>query len=97
MKKRSTQAALSSSAASRPSTPTTRLEQDTMGELAVPATAYYGVQTARALENFPISALRFPRAMIRALGRIKRAAATVNQSLGLARQDHRQGHYAGGY
>ena len=83
MKKRSTQAALSSSAASRLSTPATRLEQDTMGELAVPATAYYGVQTARALENFPISALRFPRAMIRALGRIKRAAATVNQSLGL--------------
>ena len=54
-----------------------------MGELAVPATAYYGVQTARALENFPISSLRFPRAMIRAMGLIKRAAATVNQSLGL--------------
>ena len=66
-----------------PSTPATRLERDSMGELAVPATAYYGVQTARAIENFPISALRFPRAMIRALGRIKRAAATVNQSLGL--------------
>ena len=65
------------------SSSTTRLERDTMGELAVPATAYYGVQTARAIENFPISALRFPRAMIRALGRIKRAAATVNQSLGL--------------
>ena len=82
-KKRSTQAAMSSSPARRPSAPATRLERDTMGELAVPATAYYGVQTARALENFPISALRFPRAMIRALGRIKRAAATVNQSLGL--------------
>jgi fumarate hydratase, class II len=83
MKKRSTPAALSPSPARRPSLPTMRLERDTMGELAVPATAYYGVQTARALANFPISALRFPRAMIRALGRIKRAAATVNQSLGL--------------
>jgi len=61
----------------------TRIERDTMGELAVPASAYYGVQTARAIENFPISSLRFPRAMIRAMGLIKRAAATVNQSLGL--------------
>ncbi|MFI5224932.1 MAG: lyase family protein, partial [Nitrospirales bacterium] len=61
----------------------TRVERDTMGELAVPATAYYGVQTARAIENFPISSLRFPRAMIRAMGIIKRAAARVNQSLGL--------------
>ena len=65
------------------STGATRVERDTMGELAVPATAYYGVQTARAIENFPISSLRFPRAMIRAMGMIKRAAATVNQSLGL--------------
>ncbi len=66
-----------------PSSPATRIERDTMGALAVPTTAYYGVQTARAIENFPISALRFPRAMIRAMGLIKRAAATVNQSLGL--------------
>ena len=65
------------------STGATRLERDTMGELAVPADAYYGVQTARAIENFPISSLRFPRAMIRAMGLIKRAAAAVNQSLGL--------------
>ena len=65
------------------SSPATRVERDTMGELAVPATAYYGVQTARAIENFPISSLRFPRAMIRAMGLIKRAAATVNHSLGL--------------
>ncbi|MCP9456052.1 MAG: class II fumarate hydratase [Nitrospira sp.] len=60
-----------------------RIERDTMGELAVPADAYYGVQTARAIENFPISSLRMPRSMIRALGLIKRAAATVNSSLGL--------------
>jgi fumarate hydratase class II len=61
----------------------TRLERDTMGELAVPASAYYGVQTARAIENFPISDLRFPRSFIRAMGLIKGAAATVNVSLGL--------------
>ena len=60
----------------------TRLERDSMGELAVPADAYYGVQTARAIENFPISNLRFPRSFIRAMGLIKHAAATVNQSLG---------------
>jgi fumarate hydratase class II len=62
---------------------TTRIERDTMGELAVPADAYYGVQTARAIENFPISPLRMPRSMIRAMGLIKRAAASVNHSLGL--------------
>ena len=62
---------------------TMRIERDTMGELAVPADAYYGVQTARAIENFPISSLRMPRSIIRAMGQIKRAAASVNQSLGL--------------
>jgi fumarate hydratase, class II len=61
----------------------TRIERDTMGELAVPADAYYGVQTARAIENFPISPLRMPRSVIRAMGMIKRAAASVNHSLGL--------------
>ena len=60
-----------------------RIERDTMGELAVPADAYYGVQTARAIENFPISPLRMPRSMIRSMGLIKRAAAAVNHSLGL--------------
>ncbi|MGC4095774.1 MAG: class II fumarate hydratase [Nitrospira sp.] len=66
----------------KPST-STRIERDTMGELAVPTEAYYGVQTARAIENFPISSLRMPRAVIRAMGLIKRAAATVNHALGL--------------
>lgn len=61
----------------------TRIERDTMGELAVPADAYYGVQTARAIENFPISPLCMPRSVIRAMGLIKRAAASVNHSLGL--------------
>jgi len=60
----------------------TRLERDTMGELAVPADAYYGVQTARAIEKFPISALRIPRSMLRALGLLKAAAARVNAELG---------------
>src|SRR4026207_236357 len=64
----------------------TRTERDTMGELAVPANAYYGVQTARAIENFPISSLRMPRSVIRAMGLIKRAAAAVNRSLGLLAQ-----------
>ena len=63
-----------------------RIERDTMGELAVPAAAYYGVQTARAIENFPISSLRMPRSVIRAMGLIKRAAAAVNHSLGLLPQ-----------
>ncbi|TKS59904.1 MAG: class II fumarate hydratase [Nitrospira sp.] len=70
-------------AASSGSTAATRIERDTMGELAVPADAYYGVQTARAIENFPISPLRMPRSVIRAMGMIKRAAASVNHSLGL--------------
>lgn len=65
------------------SSASTRIERDTMGELAVPTEAYYGVQTARAIENFPISSLRMPRAVIRAMGTIKRAGATVNHSLGL--------------
>jgi fumarate hydratase, class II len=64
----------------------TRIERDTMGELAVPANAYYGVQTARAIENFPISSMRMPRSLIRAMGLIKRAAASVNHSLGLLAQ-----------
>jgi fumarate hydratase class II len=59
-----------------------RIERDTMGEMRVPAQALYGAQTARAVENFPISALRFPRPFIRALGLIKSAAARVNARLG---------------
>jgi fumarate hydratase class II len=53
-----------------------------MGEMRVPAEALYGAQTARAIENFPISGLRFPRPFIRALGLIKSAAARVNRELG---------------
>jgi len=60
-----------------------RIEVDSMGEVRVPETAYYGAQTQRAVENFPISGIRFPRAFIRALGLIKRASARVNLEIGL--------------
>ena len=60
-----------------------RTERDSMGEIQVPQDAYYGAQTQRAVENFPISGRRFPRGFIAALGMIKRAAATVNEELGL--------------
>ena len=58
-----------------------RIEHDTMGEMRVPAAALYGAQTQRAVENFPISGLRFQRPFIRALGLIKSAAARVNGRL----------------
>jgi len=61
----------------------TRTERDSLGELQVPVSAYYGVQTMRAKENFPISDLRFPRAFIKAMGQIKGAAAQANMQLGL--------------
>ena len=60
-----------------------RLERDSMGEMSVPAEAYYGASTMRAVLNFPISDLRKPRAFIRALGQIKQAASRVNRDLGL--------------
>ncbi|HLI06196.1 MAG TPA: class II fumarate hydratase [Ktedonobacteraceae bacterium] len=61
----------------------TRIERDSMGEMRVPAAAYYGASTQRAVLNFPISDLRFPRSFIRALGQIKQAAAQTNEALGL--------------
>ncbi|HEY5296913.1 MAG TPA: class II fumarate hydratase [Verrucomicrobiae bacterium] len=60
-----------------------RIESDSMGEMQIPADAYYGAQTARAVENFPISNVRFPRPFIRALGLIKKYAAAANAALGL--------------
>ncbi len=62
--------------------PRMRKEKDSMGELDVPASAYYGATTQRALLNFPISGLRFGRSFIRAIGQIKQAAAEVNKDLG---------------
>ncbi len=60
-----------------------RTEKDSMGEMQVPDDVLYGAQTARAMENFPISGRGLGREMIRALGLIKGAAAAVNQELGL--------------
>jgi fumarate hydratase class II len=62
--------------------PPLRAEHDTLGELLVPASALYGAQTQRAIENFPVSGLRMPRAFIRALALIKYAAADANGRLG---------------
>jgi fumarate hydratase, class II len=62
---------------------TTRTEKDSLGEMQVPAAALYGAQTQRAVENFPVSNLRFPRSFIAALGTIKKAAAETNVELGL--------------
>ncbi len=63
--------------------PATRTEHDALGEYPVPASAYYGIDTARAVANFPISSLRFQRPFIRALGALKQAAARANRDLGL--------------
>ena len=59
----------------------TRTEKDSMGEMQIPAHAYYGAQTGRAVENFPISELRFSRRFIAAMGLIKWSAAEVNHRL----------------
>ncbi len=59
-----------------------RIEADSLGEVQVPADAYYGAQTARAVDNFPISGLVFPRRFIRALGLIKLACARANMDVG---------------
>jgi len=59
------------------------MERDSMGEMEVPADAYYGASTQRAVLNFPISGQPFPRRFIRALGLVKKAAAQTNSELGL--------------
>ncbi len=60
-----------------------RTEKDSLGKVEVPAEAMYGAQTARAVENFPISGMRASPFLIRALGMVKRAAAEANGELGL--------------
>ncbi|MBN1516167.1 class II fumarate hydratase [Candidatus Sumerlaeota bacterium] len=60
-----------------------RIEKDSLGEIRVPAEALYSAQTQRAVDNFPISGIRFPRPFIRALGLIKAAAAQANLELAL--------------
>jgi fumarate hydratase class II len=59
-----------------------RIEKDSMGDVKVPAQAYYASQTQRAVENFPISGQPLPKRLIRALGLVKVAAATANNELG---------------
>ena len=65
----------------------TRIERDSLGEVNVPADALYGVQTQRAVENFPISGLKPWRAFVWSMATIKRAAAEVNLELGLLDAD----------
>ncbi len=60
----------------------TRTERDSLGDVEVPASVYYGAQTERARQNFPVSGLRFHRRFIAALGMIKSEAAAVNASQG---------------
>ena len=60
----------------------TRTETDSLGNVEVPSSALYGAQTQRAYQNFPVSGLRLPRRVIRALALIKKAAAEVNRDSG---------------
>ncbi|MFC7236240.1 class II fumarate hydratase [Halosegnis marinus] len=60
-----------------------RTEEDSLGEMQVPADAYWGAQTQRAVENFPVSGVSFGRRFVRALGVVKKSAARANNDLGL--------------
>ncbi|MFO0967632.1 MAG: class II fumarate hydratase [Gemmataceae bacterium] len=64
-----------------------RIEKDSMGEVKVPAKAYYGAQTQRAVENFPISGQALPKRLIRALGLVKVAAAVANRDVGKLKKE----------
>jgi len=64
-----------------------RVERDSLGEMRVPEDAYWGAQTQRAVENFPISGITFGRRFVRALGVVKKAAARANADLGLVPED----------
>ena len=66
-----------------------RKEKDTMGVMQVPDDAYYGAQTQRAIENFPISGITISKSMIRALGIIKRSASMVNHKLGILDEERK--------
>ena len=67
-----------------------RTEADSLGEMRVPVDAYWGAQTQRAVENFPISGITFSRRFIRALGIVKKAAALANNDLGLVDDEKRE-------
>jgi len=64
----------------------TRIEKDSLGQIEVPAAAYYGAQTERARRNFPVSGITFPRRFIAALGMIKAEAAAVNAAMGIVEE-----------
>ena len=64
-----------------------RVESDSMGKMKVPSDAYYGAQTARAVENFPVSGRTLPRGFIRAMGLVKLAAAQTNAELGFLKKN----------
>ncbi len=66
---------------------TARREKDSLGEKEVPADAYYGLQSVRAMENFPISGLRKHSRMVEAMAMVKKAAALANAELGLLKPD----------
>ncbi len=66
-----------------------RKEKDSMGDMQIPDDTYYGAQTQRAVENFPISGITISNSMIKALGKIKRSAAIVNHELGLLDDDRK--------
>jgi aspartate ammonia-lyase len=68
----------------------TRTEKDSLGTKEIPAGVYYGIQTARAVENYPISGMRAHSTFIQALGMIKQAAAEANEELGLV--DEKRAH-----
>ena len=65
----------------------TRIEKDSLGEVEVPAGAYYGAQTERARRNFPVSGLTLPRRFLAAVALIKGEAAAVNEELGIVPPD----------
>ena len=67
-----------------------RTERDSMGEISLPAQAYYGSQTQRAVENFPISKRTIPADLIHAMGLVKWAAAAANRDLGLFSEKSRR-------
>ncbi|MFB6267171.1 MAG: lyase family protein, partial [Halodesulfurarchaeum sp.] len=64
-----------------------RIERDSLGEMQVPADAYWGAQTQRAVENFPISNRTFDRRFVRALGIVKKASAQANRDLDMVPED----------
>ena len=68
----------------------TRIEVDSLGEKAVPEDAYFGIQTLRAMENFPVSGIKAPEVFIKAYVMVKKAAALANAEVGWLDEEHKQ-------